>query len=557
MRGTLKSGASGLSHFGSQRNNRNSIMSIASFQSEAARSLPDLQETNEQAEDGGDGFDDPYVQGAPRSQVSLQRAASNAQRHRFQALEERQQERVSVDSNGHFLPLPEYTEEPNAPLPSRFRHMAGLDTPAVFSRPKPAVVTSANGTANGASSSSSSFINSPHTAPPNIGENFSADQAFRNANTNGTAKSSEDNIRETTIDHPADMMSVMESNVSTPTSMSSSLQRGGAPFDPCHPRNTPSQLANYAAQVNAYGIQAAVTFNSTFAAPGRTGTLDSLSSMPRSLQRAYSNAVPSIGHSSQPASAISEWSNAVSPLVPSNPPSSRDQASIMESHDEEDETWDTISPVVAGTSGTNSPSIGASPLRHIRQSISQPDLPGRGAPPITADNVNTYPSQSRRLPPHMQAFRSAAAANAANTANTSNPAASASLFPASQSSDHIPLRAPPTKAGSAAHPITAWHPPASSTRPPANNSSAVRNGSVSTHSRRSSIAEKSAFASTAKAKKLGFFKKSKRLDPWGQNFDADGGPPSRSMSHAEGASVLETKSVMTWSGDKAEKCKVM
>jgi hypothetical protein len=119
-----------------------SATSMNPGQSDAARSLPDLLETNEASESTA-AIDEPFLNTAPRSQASLQRAASNAQRHRFQALEERSQQRMSADSAASFLPLPEYTEEPNAPLPSRFRVMAGLDSHPP-NESKPAVVTKSN-----------------------------------------------------------------------------------------------------------------------------------------------------------------------------------------------------------------------------------------------------------------------------------------------------------------------------------------------------------------------------------------------------------------------------
>lgn len=105
---------------------RNRNHSVLSTNLEAARSLPDLLEANEMIE-----VDEPYVQGAPRSQATMQRAASAANRHRIQTFEERAEEREAVDGLG-FLPLPEYTEEPNAPLPGRYRALAGLDIPKTF-----------------------------------------------------------------------------------------------------------------------------------------------------------------------------------------------------------------------------------------------------------------------------------------------------------------------------------------------------------------------------------------------------------------------------------------
>ncbi|QIW98740.1 hypothetical protein AMS68_004258 [Peltaster fructicola] len=138
-----------------------SVMSIASsVQSDAARDLPDLAEGVEAA----DAMEEPFSMTAPRSQASLQRAASNVQRHRFQALEERNQEGVSSEGSGNFLALPEYSEEPNAPLPSRFRAMAGLDAPTMIAD------RLGYGTAV------------PMSAPPGSAESFSAEEAFAAAN---------------------------------------------------------------------------------------------------------------------------------------------------------------------------------------------------------------------------------------------------------------------------------------------------------------------------------------------------------------------------------------
>lgn len=69
------------------------------------------------------------------------------------------------------------------------------------------------------------------------------------------------------------------------------------------------------------------------------------------------------------------------------------------------------------------------------------------------------------------------------------------------------------------------------------------------HSRKSSLAGKSAFASTAKAKKLGFFKKSKKPDPFSPSY------PNGEMP--EGSSMMETKSMMTWMTKSDNKCSVM
>ncbi|KXT04359.1 hypothetical protein AC579_403 [Pseudocercospora musae] len=510
---------------------RNSMLSIGSLQSDAARSLPDLQESNEAVE----AFEEPYVQGAPRSQASLQRAASNAQRHRFQTLEERQQERVSVDSSGHFLPLPEYTEEPNAPLPSRFRAMAGLDAPAAFNRPKPSVVTTANGNANAPCPSSSSSA-TPHTAPPDVGENFSADRAFRAATANLAAGHVPMTTTETIIEEPRNS-TLLQSPVSTPSSIPSSMQRNSlyvaddshaASRDALHP---PTRAGTFDARTDTF---------TRFGPSGRQGTFDPLVSLPRSLQRAYSNAnaVSPIADYTPP-SLNADWNNAASPIV-QPPSSSHEQASIGGAPSSE--AWDVISPVAF--SDTHAPfartPTGANPYRY---STSLLNPPGHMPPPRASTSLGgssatlpgmTSHAAARRMPPHMQAFRNAAATNA-----------SASLFPPTQPSNHVPLRQPKSNASSVAHPITAWHPPAASTsQPPGSSYVSVRRS----HSRKSSLAGKSAFPSTAKAKKLGFFKRSRKPDPF---------TPMYERENYENSSMMETKSMMTWMTKSDSKCAVM
>ncbi|KAK4971109.1 hypothetical protein LTR66_011516, partial [Elasticomyces elasticus] len=105
---------------------RRSLLSMNN--SNASVSLPDLLETTAEAPE------EPYAQNAPRSQVSLQRAATAANRHRYQAIEE-QRQNTDSQSTERFVALPEYTEEPNAPLPRRYRALAGLDIPTTPFRP--------------------------------------------------------------------------------------------------------------------------------------------------------------------------------------------------------------------------------------------------------------------------------------------------------------------------------------------------------------------------------------------------------------------------------------
>ncbi|GAB7346358.1 hypothetical protein MBLNU457_5067t1 [Dothideomycetes sp. NU457] len=82
--------------------------------------------------DTSDGsIEEPYNHNAPRSIVSLQRAASAANTHRIQQFQERRAETVYARENGN-LPLPQYTEEANTPLPGRYRAMAGLEQPKMM-----------------------------------------------------------------------------------------------------------------------------------------------------------------------------------------------------------------------------------------------------------------------------------------------------------------------------------------------------------------------------------------------------------------------------------------
>jgi hypothetical protein len=151
----------------------NSVTSANSGQPDVAHSLPDLMEANE-ANMPHAAIDEPFLNTVPRSQASLQRAASNAQRHRFQALEERVHDGLGIESTATFLPLPEYTEEPNAPLPSRFRAMAGLDTHA--STVKPSVTTNSTVGRVGVPSG-------PATAPASTADSFSSQEAYTAAMT--------------------------------------------------------------------------------------------------------------------------------------------------------------------------------------------------------------------------------------------------------------------------------------------------------------------------------------------------------------------------------------
>ncbi|CAK4034139.1 hypothetical protein DOTSEDRAFT_169794 [Lecanosticta acicola] len=522
--------------------NRNSMQLIGSMSSDAARSLPDLMENNEPADVS---LEEPYAPGAPRSQASLQRAASNIQRHRFQTLEERQRERANSGSNGHFLPLPEYTEEPNAPLPSRYRAMAGLDNPAAMHPSKPAVATAPNGVLAG----SSSLV--VQTAPPDIGENFSAEQAFLAANARAAI------VREQAMEQRPQSGGTQQSQLSTPTSAT-----------------RPDAVNNFIPTLRGAGYESYTpepgsgTFDSIDPAQGtlmfnaipppvRTGTVDSISSLPRSLQRAYSNAVSPMG-TGPPPSLIGDWRN-VSPIA--DPGSAAGSirrgggggvAPPWSAGIREDEPWDAISPVQPEPSRPFGPPQG-SPHRY---STSLLNPPGHMAPPRPPGSSSSYatslsgtsePSSfatgGRRMPPHMQAFRNAAAAQA-----------SASLFPPAVPPDHVPYRQNTTRAGTAAHPITAWHPPAAASVPPRPRTSG------STHASRSrrSVYEppKSPGPTTPtptlapKAKKRGLFRKTRKHDPYA--------PSAYNEGQMEGSSsMMETKSVVTWLTKRDSKCVVM
>ncbi|KAK3725967.1 hypothetical protein LTR37_000115 [Vermiconidia calcicola] len=463
--------------------------SVLSMQSEASRSLPDSLESSESADDFAT-FEEPYAQNAPRSQAALQRAASNAQRHRFQKLEERTQERVSVESSGNFLPLPEYTEEPNAPLPSRFRVMAGLDGPSAAPPVKPAIITSANG------DRISPVSSGPSTAPAAVAENFSPEQAFAAA------------------------------------SMRMQSQRAGTAQSPS------------ASSSSGQGIGTVA----------RSGTFDSVSSMPRSLQRAYGHAASPPPGTGPAPSLIGDWEN-VSPIISPNQvrqPPQPSQVSNLRSGTlsppaetlPEEEAWDAISSEPP-TSYFGRSAMGSQSYRHSTSLLNPPGHPSptraqssaSSFEPPSSPTSSSLSSRTRRIPPHMRTFRDAAATNA-----------SASLFPTRHSADHVPIREPPANAGTVGHPVVAWHPPA-----PSIASAQPGRG----HSRKSSLSNKSAFASTARAKKLGFFRSGSKKRRNQQLFASELTPSGPPRSRGAAESTMETKSVFTMMTSREGKCTLM
>ncbi|KAM0707091.1 hypothetical protein Q7P35_006422 [Cladosporium inversicolor] len=393
----------------------NSVVSAYPVQPDA---LPDLAEANE-ANMPHAAIDEPFLNTVPRSQASLQRAASNAQRHRFQALEERVHDRLGVENAAAFLPLPEYTEEPNAPLPSRFRAMAGLDTHAPAAV-KPSVTTNSNAGRAGLPSG-------PASAPVSAADGFSSQEAY-----------------------------IAAVSAQTPT---------GNNIGDIAPRQ-----------------------------------------MPRSLQRAYSNVVGPVGVGPAPQ-LVGDWMN-VSPVGGHNPrsfPSSSNgnaaqQSAVSPTTNEE--MWDSISPDTPRNNQYRySTSLLNPPGHQVNQPLgSHPTNYARSATSILPPHINF--ATNRRVPPHIQAFRDAAAASS-NTA---------SLFSSAQPSDHVPYRQI-EPVSTVPHPVTAWHPPRPSSPAPA---PSVPRGNVRSptggHSRRTSqnIILKTAFPPTEKAKKLGFFKRKRK-----------------------------------------------
>ena len=523
---------------------RDSMLSIHSLQSDFTRSLPDLVESNEALdtlEEDYEIIDEPYAQNAPRSQASLQRAASNAQRHRFQALEERNQEQVNVESSSNFIPLPEYTEEPNAPLPSRFRAMAGLDVPTGAPAVKPALVTTTNG--DHASPSPST----PTTPQANTTKGYSAEQ-------NGAAA--------TFPVAPTRQMSQRSRDAMTPpSSATGSAPRGG--FNPLPRSGTFDSIP----PVSRQG-----TFDS-IPPVSRSDTFDSVRPMPRSLQRAYANAASPLGNG-PPPNLIGDWEN-VSPIVgprPQRPYAPSSQSSIHAPSTAtvlEGERLGAISPAPPSSSQSMNPftdRFARSPQPGLtnRYSTSLLNPPGHSPPARAPSTSSSFASssaassstsfRSRRLPPHMQAIRNAAA---------TNPDFSSSLFPQTSPPDHVPYRERTSSPGNYSHRITAWHPPAPSI------ASAPPPGSAKGHiSRKSSLSNRSAFASTIKARNLGFFRSRSRRGRerdrlFGPEFAGAANSPrpgTRRNKRGDGGdvgSMMETRSIFTTFTKGEGRCTVM
>jgi hypothetical protein len=472
-----------------------SATSVNPGQSDATRPLPDLLETNETSEPTA-AIDEPFLNTAPRSQASLQRAASNAQRHRFQALEERSQQRMSGESAASFLPLPEYTEEPNAPLPSRFRVMAGLDShPPPGS--KPAVVTKSNARNSG---------------------------GFQSEVTTSSSAVSRETVDEASAGH---------------------------------------------------------VFTASAARGFRVGSAQP--QIPRSLQRAYSQAAGRMGTGQAPV-LIGDWQN-VSPIGPNGqygfptsfnkgtPQSATHRASSAAPRTSVEEPGGrTSSDTMRSPRYRHSTSLLNPPGHRTPHSFSNP-----ASPAYFPSSRSTLPSQqlhnstapNRHIPPHMQAFHDSAGASSLPT----------SLFSATQMPDHVPHRIL-EPISTVPHPVTAWHPPAPSSPAPApdvprgnarspdilradsqspdhlsahmrspdplrNNMRSPNSG----HSRQASLVGKNAtaFPTTVKAKKLGFFKRKRkgvddhRLSSAGAGTDRDPDPSGKHVPSSGWASGKKIK----------------
>jgi hypothetical protein len=437
---------------------RSSMLSTGSIQPERRLSLVDVAEGEELPL----AVDEPYAQSAPRSHVSLQRAATNAQRHRFQALEERQQEHVTADSTGGYLTLPEYTEEPNAPLPSRFRAMAGLDPPAMFDPRTAAIAT----------------VPSADAASP-------APLSHASGAVDMDASLAED--AETTF---ADMVRTMPSSAAVNT-------------EP--PPSATSQ--SFDSRAMSEETQRSSSRQHLPVGPSGSGQEPVLSNLPRSLARAYANApVVDPMHAGNGITSA-DW-DSVSPIQARSTSRSqfrnpqiddrrRDVISPMQSSPQS-------SPVGPGPSIAFWPETGGIPpgfgnydndsssnVHHYNPTLTQPanNNPRRPSSQIRApSSTGSYTTSNsiaaaaaldeapavdgnegasmRRLPPHMQSFRRAAAAAAA-IQDANAPGAPQSRY--DPSSSRIPAQQPPPQtapASTATHPVTAWHPPAPSAPKP-------------------------------------------------------------------------------------------
>lgn len=231
-------------------------------------------------------------------------------------------------------------------------------------------------------------------------------------------------------------------------------------------------------------------------------------SLPRGLLRAYSNAAnPGVQQLSQPAPS----SNLTAATLAGIPEASRLHTSIF--REEQD--------LVTGHPVYHRPFDHrfSTPLSSLLEQASTPRR-----------------SSSSRRPGE---FAYGSSPRGYNSSGLREATATASLFPQTMSSDHVPLPVNRSQQalGDVAHPITSWRPPASSIA-----NQPAPSGHSRGHSRKSSLANKQAFASTATAKRLGFFKR-------GKNGKSQSG---------DGVSIMDdSRSMATWRTGSDKKCVVM
>ena len=211
----------------------------------------------------------------------------------------------------------------------------------------------------------------------------------------------------------------MQSPVSTPSSIPRS-DAGSSNFTAVGPQRTGT--FDSVAPTPAFSTHA--SFRSVRAPPQKPEAFESLASLPRSLQRAYGNALNAggppekdpDGRNINPA-VFPEQQFAFNPLATWR----NEQAALQSSRQGED----VISPVEPPRRRT--PPFGQQASNSYRHSTSLLNPPGHMPPQrapssagsfATTSGIMSPPSSSggRRMPPHMLAFRNAAAANAAKKA---------------------------------------------------------------------------------------------------------------------------------------------
>jgi len=448
--------------------------------SAAAPSLADLvEEVNEP-------IDEPYHHNAPRSTMTLQRAASAATSQRLQRVDERAQETADARENG-FLPSSRYAEEPNASLSGHNQALAGSDTPKAVVKP---AQLSPRRQRNESRTFARRTVEASVTRSPAIG----------NAAVSAPSASNGSQPDATTIAAvPA------ASIIRSPPTLNTATTSAPAPRPEDH-----EQL-----------------FQTSFMPPPMVSAAFGGGPMPRSIQRAYSNAMANVSPMSVHNPAISprqngrEW-NAISPIqgrirAHAGSPTPGAQAPQPDTTGRGSMEEHVVSPEIG--SDRTPPRRTERERQAIRERLERPDAPtGRERPsqsilapelveiqqeqepehsmqaqaqeqprsnvPLQHSNtvattrahaemqpdIDQITSEGRRryMPAHVAAMQDAF--------HSSNPdAVSSSLFP--MNPNHRRHSAQP--AGSVAHPIINWVPPAPSSPPPSNGAASSSNGYAS------------------------------------------------------------------------------